>query len=276
MTTYTKATNFAVKDALVTGNPLKTLKGVELDDEFNAIAVASATKANIAAPTFTGIPAAPTATAGDNTTQLATTAFVTAAVGGVDHTTYLLKSGGALTGALTTNSTFDGVDIATRDAILTSTTTTAGAALPKAGGALSGAVTTNSTFDGRDVATDGTKLDTIVIGTTVGYQNVPQNSKSAAYTLVLADAGNHILHPAADTTARTFTIPANASVAYPIGSALSFINETAEVVTIAITSDTMILSSSGLTGSRSLAQYGSATAIKITATKWYISGSGLT
>ena len=73
----------------------------------------------------------------------------------------LPKAGGAMTGAITTNSTFDGVDIATRDAVLTSTTTTANAALPKAGGAMTGAITTNSTFDGRDVATDGTKLDTI-------------------------------------------------------------------------------------------------------------------
>jgi hypothetical protein len=47
-------------------------------------------------------------------------------------------AGGALTGAITTNSTFDGVDIAVRDAILTSTTTTAGAALPKAGGTMTG------------------------------------------------------------------------------------------------------------------------------------------
>ena len=47
-------------------------------------------------------------------------------------------AGGAMTGAITTNSTFDGVDIAVRDAILTSTTTTAGAALPKAGGTMTG------------------------------------------------------------------------------------------------------------------------------------------
>jgi len=65
----------------------------------------------------------------------------------------LPKSGGAMTGAITTNSTFDGVDIATRDAVLTSTTTTANAALPKAGGAMTGAITTNSTFDGVDIAT---------------------------------------------------------------------------------------------------------------------------
>ena len=70
-------------------------------------------------------------------------------------------SGAAFTGAITTNSTFDGVDVATRDGVLTSTTTTANAALPKAGGAMTGAITTNSTFDGRDVGTDGTKLDGI-------------------------------------------------------------------------------------------------------------------
>ena len=40
----------------------------------------------------------------------------------------LPKAGGAMTGAITTNSTFDGIDIATRDAVLTSTTTTANAA----------------------------------------------------------------------------------------------------------------------------------------------------
>ena len=110
----------------------------------------------------------------------------------------------------------------------------------------------------------------------VGFRNIPQNSQSAAYTLVLADAGKHILHPAGDASTRTFTIPANASVAYVIGTAVTFINMTSQVVTIAITSDTMYLSDAGTTGSRSLAQYGSATAIKITATNWVISGSGLT
>jgi hypothetical protein len=106
---------------------------------------------------------------------------------------------------------------------------------------------------------------------------VPQNSKSAAYTTVLADAGNHILHPSADTTARTFTIDSNANVAYPIGTAITFVNQaSAGVVTIAITSDTMRLAVSGTTGSRTLAANGIATAIKLTSTEWIISGSGLT
>jgi hypothetical protein len=76
MTDYTKATNFATKDALVTGDPLKAVKGTEIDDEFNAIEDAVETKANLASPTFTGTPKAPTAATGTNTTQIATTAFV--------------------------------------------------------------------------------------------------------------------------------------------------------------------------------------------------------
>jgi hypothetical protein len=110
----------------------------------------------------------------------------------------------------------------------------------------------------------------------VGFLNIPINSQSAAYTLVLADAGKAIFHPSTDANARTFTIPANSSVAYPIGTAISFINMTSQVVSIAITTDTMYLSSAGTTGTRSLAQYGTATAVKMTSTTWIISGSGLT
>jgi hypothetical protein len=126
--------------------------------------------------------------------------------------------------------------------------------------------------------TSGTLSGCTVDGTNaVGFRTIPQNSQSGAYTLVLADSGKHILHPSADTTARTFTIPANSSVAFPIGTALTFINQNgAGVVTIAITTDTMRLSPDGSTGSRTLAANGSATAIKVTATEWLISGSGLT
>lgn len=111
----------------------------------------------------------------------------------------------------------------------------------------------------------------------IGYRNIPQNSQSAAYTCVLADAGKHILHPSADTTARTFTIPANSSVAYAIGTVLTFINQASGgTITIAIITDTMRLAGAGTTGSRTLAANGIATAIKITSTEWIISGTNLT
>jgi hypothetical protein len=121
-----------------------------------------------------GSPTTTTQSASDNTTKVATTAYVTTALANLADSapttldtlnelaaalgddanfsttvtnsiaTKLPLAGGAMTGAITTNSTFDGVDIATRDAILTSTTTTAGAALPKAGGTLTGTVTSSS------------------------------------------------------------------------------------------------------------------------------------
>lgn len=110
----------------------------------------------------------------------------------------------------------------------------------------------------------------------IGYLNIPQNSQSAAYTTVLADSGKSIDHPSTDANARTFTIDSNANVAYPIGTAISFSNMTSQVVTIAITSDTMYLAGAGTTGSRSLAQYGTATARKLTTTTRLISWVWLT
>ena len=140
---------------------------------------------------------------------------------------------------------------------LTSPTLTAPVLGTPAGGDLS-----NCTADGANA---------------VGFRTIPQNSQSTAYTAVLADSGKHILHPSADTTARTMTIPANSSVAYPIGTALTFVNQNgAGVMTIAITTDTMRLAGAGTTGSRTLAANGIATALKVTSTEWIISGTGLT
>ncbi len=100
---------------------------------------------------------------------------------------------------------------------------TAGTDYVAPGGALgtpSSGTLTNCTVDGTDA---------------VGFRNAPVNSQSAAYTLVLADAGKVILHPSTDANARTFTIPANSSVAYAVGTVLTFVNMTSQVVTIAIT-----------------------------------------
>ena len=76
MSSYTKSTDFASKDALLTGNPLKVVKGTEIDDEFNAIQTAVNSKADTNSPALTGTPTAPTAATTTSTTQIASTAFV--------------------------------------------------------------------------------------------------------------------------------------------------------------------------------------------------------
>jgi hypothetical protein len=122
----------------------------------------------------------------------------------------------------------------------------------------------------------GTLSTCTVDGTdAVGFRNTPVNSQSADYTAVLADSGKTILHPVADDNARTFTIPANSSVAYPVGTVISFVN-LQNTVTIAITTDTMYLANDGDTGNRTLAEYGMASAMKVASTTWIISGNGLT
>jgi hypothetical protein len=125
---------------------------------------------------------------------------------------------------------------------------------------------TNATHDHTDAAGGG------ILGT------IPQRSISAAETLVLSDAGKHLLHPSADTTARIWTIPVNTSVDYPDGTAITFVNQdSAGVLTIKIASaDVMRLAGAGTTGDRTLAANGVATAVKVSNTEWIISGVGLT
>ena len=108
----------------------------------------------------------------------------------------------------------------------------------------------------------------------VGFLGIPQDAQTGNYTITLTDSGKHIYH-AAGAGAATYTIPNNATTAFTIGTAVSFINLSNNNVTIT-TSDTLYLASTGNTANRTLAQYGLATAIKVTSTAWIISGSALT
>lgn len=79
MSNYTKATDFASKDALASGNPLKLVRGTELNTEFAAIQTAVNSKADLASPTFTGtLTAATVAVTGNQT--IAGTLTVTGAL----------------------------------------------------------------------------------------------------------------------------------------------------------------------------------------------------
>lgn len=189
-------------------------------------------------------------------------------------TTAEILSGADVTGTATFNS-----------AVVMSSSVTGTTASFSGATTIGGAAVLSSTLDVVGTATMGIITGSTISGSgntltvdgtdAVGFRNTPVNSKSEAYTAVLADSGKTILHPIADDNARTFTIPANSSVAYPVGTVLTFVN-LINTVTIAITTDTMYLAGDGTTGSRTLAAYGVASAVKVASTTWIISGNGLT
>jgi hypothetical protein len=107
----------------------------------------------------------------------------------------------------------------------------------------------------------------------VGYIGIPQSATATTATLVIGDAGKHIY---VITNSQTITIPANAAVAYPIGTAITFVAGPSATAVLIANNDTMYLTGTGTTGTRTLAAYGSATAMKVSATVWFIAGTGLT
>jgi hypothetical protein len=110
---------------------------------------------------------------------------------------------------------------------------------------------------------------------TIGFRGAPRNRQDSSYTLVLADAGKSIVGYGS-TASQTWTIPANGSVAYPIGTSVTFINMRSVACSIACTTDTMYLAGTGATGTRTLASYGWCTAVKTDTTNWIVGGTGLT
>ena len=117
--------------------------------------------------------------------------------------------------------------------------------------------------NGQFLQTNGT--GTLGFATAAAY---PQNIQTANYTLVLGDAGKQIFHPASDANIRTYTIPANSSVAFPIGTVVLFTVENGGTgVGVSITSDTLVFGS-GSTGTLAVLPNNTLMAIKVTATKW--------
>jgi hypothetical protein len=171
-----------------------------------------------------------------------------------------------------------GADAITAGAASFSTGTFSGALTAQSTLAVTGAATFSATLEighASDTTLSRAAAGVIAVEGVSLYPSIPVTNKSAAYTAVLADANTGIRHPASDNNARTFTIPANGSVAYPIGTVLTFLNEI-NTVTLSITTDTLVMAETGLTGSRTLAADGLATAWKVDTTRWYISGVGLT
>jgi hypothetical protein len=151
---------------------------------------------------------------------------------------------------------------------------TASATIPVAdvtGAATSGA-NTNITALNQSVTVTATGT---IAADTIGYRGLPQNQQTSTYTLSLADIGDHVYTTAG---AFTITIPANATTAFPIGSAITIINEDAIKTLAPAAGVTLVLAGTGAatTGNRTLAIGSVATIIKVGTNRWFISGAGVT
>lgn len=298
MSNYTPVTNFASKDTLATGNALKALKGAELTTEFVAIQTAVNSK-------FDGV----ATFAPDGTAAQPSFGFTNNAGTGMYNTAGVLswstagvqRMSVAIVGNVVVNAPASGVAFTATAAV--------GQFAAKFNSAASGAqsgVQIQAGASATDVAFEVVNqpftLNSFIVygdtGATVGnlstspgagilnalnglqingvpiVAGIPQNLQSGSYTLVLADANKHLAKSGAG--AATWTIPSNASVPYPIGTAITFVGTVgAGTVTLAINTDTLTWLPSNATGTRTLTSGFMVTALKVTPTIWAITGVGI-
>jgi len=103
---------------------------------------------------------------------------------------------------------------------------------------------------------------------------VDADSTAATYTAVLDDA-YQVLVPINSATATAFKIPTNASVAFPVGTAITVLNKGAGLCTISATTSgtTTVLSAGTVAASPTLGQYKTAVCIKTATDTWYVVGA---
>ncbi len=196
----------------------------------------------------------------------------------IGHTnaTIGLTGNTTVTGTLTSTSTiqgttgtFTGATLAINGATPTITSTNASAASIFTS-TVTGITLGSSTIKSTLFPTDGT---TSTAASGAGYMGMPQVTTGVSRSFAATDAGKHVY---VTSTGTTQTIPANGTVAFPIGTSIVIVNGSSVSTTIAITTDTLRLANTASTGSRTLASNGMCTLLKINSTEWIASGNGLT
>ena len=132
---------------------------------------------------------------------------------------------------------------------------------------------TVTSFTGTVVASSGSTISDGTTAFAIGYLAIPQNAQSSNYTLVLIDSGKHIY--STNSGAQSITIPTNASVAFPIGTAFTIVNNGTTSITIVTTSLTVYQAGTTNTGNRTIATKGVATCLKVDTNTWFVSGAGV-
>ena len=174
------------------------------------------------------------------------------------------NSAGGISIATTTSMVYPGSGIAV------STGSAWGTSLTAPSGTIVGTTDTQNLSNKTLQASNSIDDTGTIAATSPGFRGVPQNSQTASYTLALTDAGKHI-----SITTGGVVIPANGSVAFPIGTTIVVYNNSSSSQNITITTDTLRFAGTATTGTRALAQRGLATLVKVAATEWVASGAGL-
>lgn len=266
MSDYVKTTNFTAKDALTTGDPLKLIKGSYFDTEFDALATASATKYDSA-----DLASQAEAEGGAVNTTLMTPLRTEqwadvwgAENGGMIANIQALADPGADAFLIWDNSATDVVSAVLVAPVVSSATPDIGFDISGLT-ALTGAGIAGVDLLYMDNGAGGT-------GNSVQYMDfgIPLDDKIDDYTTVLADGNRFIT--LSNAAAKTVTIPANGTVAYPVGTVIVVMQKGAGQVDIAVTTDTVRAPS----GQKCRTQYSVIQATKIAATEWVITGDSTT
>lgn len=200
-------------------------------------------------------------------------AYVQAVSVNVSSNTWTFNSNGALTfpdSTLQTTAfnvanayTFSGVHTHSANVIFNAATTISGNAAAAFG---------NVTINGTLTATGNISGNTA--GFEIGYKDIPQNYTNTSFTIALSDRGKHIY--TANGTAQTITIANNASVAFPIGTAITIVSQGAGTITVARgTGVSLYLAANNTSADRTVSTYGMATLLKVATDTWFISGAGV-
>jgi hypothetical protein len=251
----------------------------DTEDLATAVETALLAKAPLASPTFTGVPAAPTAGSDTSTTQIATTQFVV-------NQGYLKSATASTTYAPLASPAFTGNPTATTQTLGNNTTRIATTAFVS--NALANFVTlpaqsfpaTNGQYlfsNGTDAAwgniaiKDVTNLETTInnLPSTYAPLNLIMNTQSSGYTLVLTDAAKQVEMNSG--SANSLLIPTDASVAFPVGTTIIVVQlGTGQTTISAVTPGTTTVRYTP--GNKLRTQYSTATLVKRAANDWILSG----
>jgi hypothetical protein len=244
MSNYTKATNFTAKDTLPTGNSGKIVKGTEIDTEFTAIASAISSKADLNSPSLTGTPTAPTASAGTNTTQLASTAFIQAALSALLPTGVVCMWSGAVSAIPTGWSLCDGSNSTPdlRGKFIIGAGSTVASVTAKAGASVTGSIS-GTTLTVSAVASGGV----ISVGDTVSHASILQTATITGLGTGSGGTGTYTLSYTGSTASFTGSISGTTLTVTAVASGTLIVGQV--LTGNSVTADTTILSqSSGTTG----------------------------